>query len=74
MLATICDTLGCIEYDYALNIISTLNGNQATLSKLKEDLDNKKKLTAKLKEDVTKTILLEHNGDLELSMKRRSSI
>lgn len=51
MLATILVTLGYSDYDSALSIISKLRGDQATLSKLKEDLESEKKLTTPLKED-----------------------
>lgn len=45
MLATICDTLNCSDYDSALNIITMLCGDQATIDQLKEDLEAEKKLT-----------------------------
>lgn len=76
MLTTICDTLGCNEFEFALSIITTLSRDQATLNKLKEDQENEKKLFAKLKDDVTKPEerkirVLKHNSDLELSMKEK---
>lgn len=45
MLATIYDILNCSDYDSSLNIITTLSGDQAYLTKSKEDLEAKKKLT-----------------------------
>lgn len=74
MLATNCDTLNCSDYDSALSIITMLSGDQANLTKLKEDLDAEKKLSAKLKEDLAwleadKSRLLRRNGDLEANFK-----
>lgn len=72
MLATICDMLNRTNYKSALNIITTLSGDLGTMSKLKGDLDTKKKIFAKLKEDITtlegdKAKFLLCNDDLEYS-------
>lgn len=48
MLATICDTFKCSDYDSALSIITVLSGDQA------EDLEAENKLTVQLKDDVKK--------------------
>lgn len=74
MLAIILGTLGCNDYDSALSIITTLSGDQATLSKLKSALEEEKKLTAQLKDNVTKlednkARMLKRNAELQSSFK-----
>lgn len=54
MLPTICDTLNCSDYDLALSIMTTPSGDQATINKLKEDLEAEKKLVVQRKNNVIK--------------------
>lgn len=72
VLETIMDTMGFSDTKTTLSIITMLIGDQATLKKLKQDLAKEKKLTTELKDSVvkleeSKTRLLKHNNDLELS-------
>lgn len=48
MLVTIYDTLNYLDYDSILSIIATLSGGQATPSKLKDDIEEEKRLTTQL--------------------------
>lgn len=54
MLAMIRNTLGCNDIEAAIIIITTFSGDQSTMSKLKANLEDKQKLTTKLKDNVTK--------------------
>lgn len=47
-LATIMDMLCCTDIPSALSIITTINGDQATMSQLKEELEKEKKLNSEL--------------------------
>lgn len=70
MLATICDTLDCSDYNSALSIITTLSSDQATINWLKEDLVAENKLIVQLKDDVT-TRLFKWNYELESNLKAK---
>lgn len=54
MRAIIMDTLGYIDTQTALSIIIIINGDQATLRKLKEDLCPRTILSAEPQDKVTK--------------------
>lgn len=78
VLTTTRDMLNCRDYNLALGIITTLSGDQANLTKLKEDLRAKKKLSANMEEDVArleanKTRLLCKNIDMECNFKTKEN-
>lgn len=78
MLAMIMDTLRCGDTQTILSIITTLNGDQATLWKLKEDCEAEKKLIVEMyvkvkKLEENKTRLLRHNNKLDLSFKNKEN-
>lgn len=54
ILTTICDILHCTDIASVLSVITMLSWDQGTVSKLKEDLEAKKKENAKLWDEVKK--------------------
>lgn len=73
-MATIMDIMRYSDTETTLSIITMLSRYQATLSKLKEDLDSEKKRTTELQDKVTKleenmTQLLKHNTNMEMLKK-----
>lgn len=53
MMIIIMDTLHYSDTETALSIITKLNRDQAIMSKLKENLENERKMTSELQDKAT---------------------